>query len=546
MYELCLAIQYIGIFLLIAELAFVVSRNSSKAQVRIILVMVGMIINFVGYLFELTSTNKAEALRAVKLIYFGKALLTIAMFLFVMGYCKVRISPRIRHVLIVFHMIIVGLVFTCDKHSLYYSSIDFTEEGLFPHLVFGHGPFYMAFMFVLFGYFATIFYVSIRRFVTSKDRYVKSQVFVLILIDISCTIGYGLFLAGVTKGYDTTLPALLISSMLMCICLTKYNVLDMVAAAKEYAMDQFNDGMIVIDSEGDIVYMNQLSEDIKKKLGADSYYDYLDMFDEYLDGKRVLLVGDNAYSVSKNTLTIDEYVGGFVYIIIDVTDSYNYTERLQAAVTEKTRQVVSIQRSVISSFATMIEARDGITGMHIKNTSNYVRVLVNALRLDDRYTDIMTDDYCEMVIDAASLHDIGKISIPDNILCKNGKLTANEFEIIKKHPTEGAKIIELTLRDLEKDEYLAIARDMAYYHHERWDGKGYPKGLKQTEIPLAARIMALADVYDALRSVRTYKESFDVEKSCNIIRESSGSQFDADIAEVFLAHIDEVEAVREL
>lgn len=233
-------------------------------------------------------------------------------------------------------------------------------------------------------------------------------------------------------------------------------------------------------------------------------------------------------------------------ILTEITDRYYYTERLQTDVARKTKKVIAMQRSLIGSFATIIEARDGITGLHIKNTGNFVKVLTHAMLYDSRFTSQMTSEYAEMVADAAHLHDIGKISIPDSILQKKGKLTDEEFAIMKSHPVEGARILDETLKWVESDEYFQIAHDMALYHHEKYDGTGYPEGLSGESIPLSARIMAVADVYDALRSSRHYKEGFTREKSVAILKENRGTHFDPDITDIFLDHIDEIENVFEV
>lgn len=544
MYEVCIAIQYIGIVALMLELVYVVKKETSRAQLRLILCMVGMIINFVGYLFEMTSKSMEQALMAVKIIYVGKPVIIFSMLFFVMGYCKVNMSNIMKTILILIHTGISCLVLFCEKNTLYYNKIEFVDEGLFPHLKLGHGIVYKLFALLMVAYFVAIFVVAIRRFRTSNNKYIKKNSAVLILVDLICCTGYGLFLLRVTNGYDTTLPSLLISTFLMSYCLSNYSMLDMVATAKDYAMNQFNDGIVLLDYDDDIVYENNLARNIKHKLGCDDIA-FVDYIEEVIKDKKIKAIGENAYQFSKDYVETIKGQKCKMYLLLDVTDSYNYTERLENAVNEKTKQVVYMQRTVISSFATMIEARDGITGMHIKNTSNYVAVLVKALQQEERYKSIINDEYGQMVMDAAALHDIGKISVPDQVLQKPGKLTPEEYEIIKKHPTEGANIIKLALSNLEKDEYLEIAKDMAYSHHERWDGKGYPKGLKGEEIPLSARIMAIADVYDALRSRRHYKEAFDVEKSCNIIKEGRFTQFDGDLVDVFLAHIKEIEVVRE-
>ena len=156
------------------------------------------------------------------------------------------------------------------------------------------------------------------------------------------------------------------------------------------------------------------------------------------------------------------------------------------------------------------------------------------------YPDILNDKYISQLVKAAPLHDVGKIMIPDNILLKPGKLTPEEFEIIKTHSVEGGRIIRETFTDLEDREYVQIADDVATYHHEKWDGTGYMGQLKGEEIPLSARIMAIADVFDALLSKRCYKEAMSQEESFQIIQESSGTHFDPVLVETFLGMKEEI------
>lgn len=157
---------------------------------------------------------------------------------------------------------------------------------------------------------------------------------------------------------------------------------------------------------------------------------------------------------------------GRTYKIIDITDSYYYATRLQNDVEERTKQIKSMQSSVIESFANMIEARDGITGQHVKHTSAYVRILIYGLKETGLYKDLLTDEYIATVIDVAPLHDIGKIAIMDQILKKNDRLTDEEFEAIKTHPQVGAVIAEDILRGVESDSYIKVAHDIILYHHE--------------------------------------------------------------------------------
>ncbi len=188
--------------------------------------------------------------------------------------------------------------------------------------------------------------------------------------------------------------------------------------------------------------------------------------------------------------------------------------------------VSEMQNQIVFSFADMIESRDGTTGQHIKRTSTIVSLLAKNLREHNVYADkLMPVDY-DMIALAAPLHDIGKIKVPDSILSKPGKLTPEEFETIKTHPVEGEKIISRTMSHIENERYLKLAREMALYHHEKWDGKGYPEGLAGEKIPVSARIMAIADVFDALCSSRSYKEAYSVSQAFAILEEYRGANFE--------------------
>lgn len=196
-------------------------------------------------------------------------------------------------------------------------------------------------------------------------------------------------------------------------------------------------------------------------------------------------------------------------------------------------RIESIQKEIISSMATVVEERDESTGGHIARTEGYVRALIGKMKKQEKYSGV-DGEYFDNILLAAPMHDIGKIRIPDAILNKPGRLTDDEFAVMKKHAEYGAEIIEKTIKNVEEENYFEVARNIAKYHHERYDGKGYPEGLAGKEIPLEARIMALADVYDALISERVYKKAFSAEEASRIIKEGSGTQFDPDLAALFL------------
>lgn len=198
-------------------------------------------------------------------------------------------------------------------------------------------------------------------------------------------------------------------------------------------------------------------------------------------------------------------------------------------------QVTGMQSGIITMMAEIVENRDDNTGGHIRRTAGYVECIAGELLRRGDYRDILTDRYIKDMIVAAPLHDIGKIHIPDAVLNKPGKLSEEEFAIMKTHTTAGRELLDRAREELGESGYLNTAIEMAAYHHEWWNGKGYPYGVSKEEIPLCARIMAVADVFDALTSKRCYKDAMPIEKAYEIIREESGTHFDPVVAEAFLA-----------
>ena len=217
------------------------------------------------------------------------------------------------------------------------------------------------------------------------------------------------------------------------------------------------------------------------------------------------------------------FIINLIVIIIDYKDRQKFIKDL-----------VKAHSATLDSMALVAETRDTDTGAHILRTKNYVALLVDHMHTNKMCKDRLTKNYRELIFRAAPLHDIGKVGIPDKILQKPGKLTEEEFEIMKTHTTLGKNILEHAIEGNEENEFLQLAYNIAYYHHEKWDGSGYPIGLKKEEIPLEARLMALSDVYDALISRRCYKEGFSYEEAEQIIIEGRGTHFDPVLVDIFL------------
>lgn len=234
----------------------------------------------------------------------------------------------------------------------------------------------------------------------------------------------------------------------------------------------------------------------------------------------------------------------------EVEDLYNAVCKMEEDMAEQLRDTrhyadatAKMQTGLIITMADMVESRDSDTGAHVQKTAEYVRIILEGLQKKGYYKNKLTPKFMSDAVMSAPLHDVGKINIPDAVLNKPGKLTDEEFEIMKTHTTAGKMIMEKAIETVQGESYLKEARNMAAYHHERWDGKGYPEKLSGEVIPLSARVMAVADVFDALTSARIYKPPFKMDKALAILQEGAGTQFDPKCIEVFMDSLPEVKRV---
>lgn len=280
----------------------------------------------------------------------------------------------------------------------------------------------------------------------------------------------------------------------------------------------------------------------------------------------ILIVNyEDLYQKVENNLIRNIIVSCLIFLLVVYfcTTSYrnrlramHYAEQLQQSqltledqVEEQTReireqsdQMVHMQESVIDGMATLIESRDGNTGEHVRNTKRYVSMMVQYMYDHHMHTDEIDPDYMTQICNAAPLHDVGKIMISDMILNKPGRFTPEEFAVMQKHSEIGGNIVKDVLGNTTDPDLIQMSSDVAHYHHEKWDGTGYPNGLKGEEIPLSARIMAVADVFDALVSKRVYKDAMSIEEAYSILVKDAGTHFDPELVQVFVAIKDQVMA----
>lgn len=208
---------------------------------------------------------------------------------------------------------------------------------------------------------------------------------------------------------------------------------------------------------------------------------------------------------------------------------------LESLVEEKVDQISESQMALIFALAKLSESRDYETGRHMERIQNFCKILSISLRDEFGYEDEIGDDFIKDIVCTSALHDIGKVGIEDSILLKPGKLTEKEFSIMKRHSVIGAETLQTIFKKYPSNQFLEMGICIARSHHEKWNGKGYPDGLSGRDIPLPARIMSLADVYDALRAKRPYKEAFSHQEAVEIITKDRGSHFDPDVVDAFLS-----------
>jgi adenylate cyclase len=259
-------------------------------------------------------------------------------------------------------------------------------------------------------------------------------------------------------------------------------------------------------------------------------------------GLSSLLIG--ALAAGASLVSLLTFFGGGIFIspvssllVLGVNFSFlsflKFWDEEQRA-KERALELVMVQEATIESMSSLVETRDPETGGHIKRTQNYIRLLAESLKKRPRFRAFLDDESIDLLCKSAPLHDIGKVGVSDRILLKPGKLTDQEFDEMKKHTVYGRDALFSAEKKLGAISFLRCAREIAYTHHEKWNGSGYPEGLQGEQIPLAGRLMALADSYDALTSNRVYKAPLSHEKAVQIITEEKGSHFDPEIVDAFL------------
>lgn len=367
MHNLLIILQYIGIIVLFWEARYVLCQKPSRQQNLMMLTIFSLLVNFIGYLFEMQARSMGEALQAVKFIYLGKPFIVLGIFLFIMEYCRVFMPRWLKQLLTVCHMAVSFLVLTCEHNRLYYASIDFVDDGMFPHLVLGHGPVYLLYHGVVALYFIVMFAVCFRRFIVVKSQAEKRRIVYFFLILIVMMTGLLGFMSGKTRGYDSTLIAYLVSILLIGISLFHDRLLDTLSMAKDQAIDELSDGLIVLNRDNEIIYCNRQAERLYAYAGASNKSEALEKLDDCILNKQMIFTGNLVYEVQSRLLTEKNIYYGKMYVLKDITESYHFTKHAQE------------QAEIMKALKDQAETANQAKSVFVSNMSHEIRTPMNAI-----------------------------------------------------------------------------------------------------------------------------------------------------------------------
>ena len=540
--------------ILVTIIYFFVWHNHFNTLITIYFILVP-VANLGFFLLAIAESIDTAVIGNV-LTYIGGCYLILIIMLSVFNFCGVKVSRIIRVILMLISTVFFASalsILSKGKIGIFYKSFDFEiidGGGVLTNKEYGfmHTLFYI----MIIAYFIVSFVVTIYSFF--KKRQTSRKTIYLLLF--SETLGVISFFGGrLITGSNSPLQFIgatyVVAAIVFLIIIHRICLYDVDEMANETMVKRGDIGIISFDNKLNFLGSNNNAKKVipeicnlvvDKKIGLDSLNDTVffwikSFVDNNVNNKFYYEKDNKTYLINAAYLYDGPKKRGYQLIISDDTKNQEYIKllnsfnsELQAEVDEKTRRIVEMNDEFILGMATMVESRDNSTGGHIKRTSVGVRILIDEILKDNSLN--ISNEFAKNIIKAAPMHDLGKIAVDDAILRKPGKF--EEYDMMKKHSEEGARIIHEIIDEKYDPYFKEIAENVAHYHHERIDGSGYPNKLKGDEIPLEARIMAIADVYDALVSKRVYKEKFSFDKAYEIIMEGMGTQFDKDIEKYFV------------
>jgi len=528
-------------------------------DVHITLVFVLVPIVNLGYVLLAHAHSLEEALGVNQLSFIGGCFLQLIILLIVFSLCDIRINRFIKILLFLFSTGIFVASMTGGRTSeLFYTQVTFSDASGAGVLTKEYGPLHTVFYGMVFLYFllsiGAIAYAYFRKNQVSRK--------ILLLLFLPEVVAMAAFYGGrqLVPGIELIPAAYVFAQGMYLWIVSRISLYDITDTAVDSLVQNGDTGFVSFDFGKHYLGSNQTAKEIfpalnnltvdrsirRSKSFSELAVPWMEKFLENESQKTAHYEADSRiYRVDLSWLYNARKKKGYQLTVRDDTKEqryvrlmHDYNNDLQHQVEEKTAHLVDMHNRLILGMATMVESRDNSTGGHIRRTSEGVRILLDAMAEDREIPGSVRRN----LIKAAPMHDLGKIAVDDSVLRKPGRFTPEEYEIMKRHAAEGARIVHEILKDTDDEEFHHIAENVAHYHHERWDGKGYPEGLSGEAIPPEARIMAVADVYDALVSKRVYKEKMSFEKANDIMMEGMGSQFAPEMKDVYLRARPKLEA----
>ena len=531
---------------------------------HITLVFVVMPVVMLGYALLAHATNLTEALAANKVIYLGGCFLQLIILLVVCTLCGIRFGRAGRILKTLgFAVSTVVFIFVLNpmKSGDFYTYTALVDHNGLPLLEKEYGWMHTVFQALVVVYFLLSIGIIVYSFIRKNQVSRK----ILVLLFLPAVLAFAAFFIGrkVTGNIEFLPAAYVFAQVMYLVIVARISLYDITDTAIDSVMQKGETGFISIDYGYHYLGSNETAKEImpvlreltvdlsirRRKSFGDLVTPWLEAYQQDpAKNTRLYEKDDQIYLVTMTPLFNNRKKQGYQLTLTDDTKDQRYVrlinrfnDQLQDEVAEKTAHLEEMHDKLILGMATMVESRDNSTGGHIRRTSEDVRILLNEMKDDPE----LTESFRKKLIKAAPMHDLGKIAVDDEVLRKPGRFTPEEFEKMKAHAKEGSRIVHEILKGTDDDEFHLIAENVAHYHHERWDGSGYPEGLKGEAIPLEARIMAVADVYDALVSKRVYKEKMSFEKADRIMMEGMGTQFAPEMKEVYCRARPKLEAYYE-
>ena len=367
MYTVFIFLQILGIIVLFGEALYLMNQRPSRQQTRLLLLMVALLVNFVGYLFEMKAATPEQALQAVKFSYLGKPIIVLTMLLFVLDYCKVRMPKWLPSVLTCLHIVVIFMVMTCDQHNLYYSSIEYTTEGVFPHLILGYGPVYMAYHTLLVGYMVTMIIACARKYVHVTNEGERNRLRAFFAIYVVMSVGWTGYMHDWFGGYDSTLMAYLSSVIILSIYLYKDKILETLSMAQDQAIDELSSGLVVLDRDNTVIYHNKKRRELYPLDDVSSLPEIIEELDECIIEKKNIERENNVYDVRSRLLTKQNVYFGKMYVFNDITDSFRYARNAQE------------QADIMKGLKERAEAANEAKSSFVSNITHEIRTPMNAI-----------------------------------------------------------------------------------------------------------------------------------------------------------------------